>query len=77
MALKRVAKLNGYHLRTVGREYKSRYWLESRHWDLSSDAINFSYWHMKFVFKGYILPKQSTFFRVTTLWLTIGHPVWA
>ena len=31
MALKRVAKLNGYHSPTVGRKYKSRYLLESRH----------------------------------------------
>ena len=27
MALKRVAKLNGYHSPTVGRKYKSGYWL--------------------------------------------------
>ena len=46
MALKRVAKINGYHSPTVGQKYKSMYWLESRHWDLSSDAINFSYWRM-------------------------------
>ena len=31
MALKRVAKLNGYHSPTVGRKYKSRHLLESRH----------------------------------------------
>ena len=31
MALKRVAKLNGCHSPTVGRKYKSRYSLESRH----------------------------------------------
>ena len=31
MALKRVAKLNGYHSPTVGRKYKSRYSRESRH----------------------------------------------
>ena len=67
---------NGYHSPTIGRKYKSRYWLESRHGDLSSDAINFSYGHMK-VFLGYILPKKSIFFRVTTLWITINHPVWA
>ena len=50
MALKQVAKLNGCHLPTVGREYKSRYLLGSRHLDLSSDAINFSCWHVKRVF---------------------------
>ena len=43
MALKRVAKLNGYHSPTVGRKYKSRCLLESRHCDLSSDANNVSY----------------------------------
>ena len=58
MALKRVAELNGNHSPTVGRKYKSRYWIEIRHWDLSSDPINFSYWHMKgYFFKGYIYQK--------------------
>ena len=47
MALNRVAKLNGYHSTAVGRIYKSRHLLESRHRDLSSDAINFSCRHMK------------------------------
>ena len=51
MDLKRVAKLNEYHSPEVGRKYKSKYWIESRHWDLSNHAINFSYWHMK----GYFL----------------------
>ena len=45
MALKRVAKLNGYHSLTVWQKYKSRYWLEIRHWHISCDYINFSYWH--------------------------------
>ena len=31
----------------------------------------------KVIFLGCILPKQSTFFRVTTLWLIINNPVWA
>ena len=31
MALKWVDKLNGYHAPTVGRKYKSGYWLESGH----------------------------------------------
>ena len=61
MALKRVAKLNGYHSLTVGRKYKSRYWLESRHWDLSGDAINFSYWQMKLFFWLYFT-KNINFF---------------
>ena len=68
MALKRVGKLNGYHLPTFGREYKSFYWLESRHWDLSSDATKFSYWHMKGNFlkaKFYIYTWRSIFFLET------------
>ena len=56
MALKWVGKLNGYHLPTLGRKYKSSYQQESIHWDLSSDGTKFSYWHMKgYFFKGYIL----------------------
>ena len=43
MALKRVDKPNGCHSLTVGRKYKSMYWLERRHWDLSSDATSFPY----------------------------------
>ena len=43
MALKRVANINGYHSPTVEKKYKSSYWLESRHLDISSDAVNFSY----------------------------------
>ena len=63
MPLKMVAKLNGYHSLKVGRKYKSRYRLESRHLDLSSDASNFSYWHMIGYFcMVYILPKKSTVF---------------
>ena len=78
MALKRVAKLNGYHSPTVGIKYKSRHSLEIWHWYLSSDAINFSYWHLKdYFFKGYIWPKNLTFFQVTTLCFIINHPVWA
>ena len=78
MALKRESNLNGYHSPTVRRKYKSRYSLESRHWYISSDAIIFSYWYMKgYLFKGYILPKQSNFYRVTTVWLIINHPIWA
>ena len=62
MALKRVAKLNGYHSPTVGRKYKSRYSLESIHWDLSSDAVSFSYWQMKGCFFKAIFAQKSTFF---------------
>ena len=50
-------KLNGYHSLTVGRKHKSRYSLGSRHWDIFSDAIKFSYWHMK----GYFL--KATFYQ--------------
>ena len=69
MALKRVANINGCHSLTVGRKYKSRHSLESRHWYLSSDAIKIYYWQMKsYLYKGYILPKKSIFFRATSLW---------
>ena len=74
MALKWVNKFNGYHSPTVRQKYNSSYSLESRHWDLSNDAINFSYWHMIF-FKAYILPRDRIF-RVATLWLILNHPVW-
>ena len=47
MALKRVGEFYGCHSQTVGQKYKSRYSLESRHRDLSSDDINFSYCHPK------------------------------
>ena len=70
MALKRVAKLKGYHSPTFRQKYKSRYSLESRHWDLSINTINFPYWQMKAFFKAEFYQK------VTILWLTINHPVW-
>ena len=47
MAVKQVAKLGGCHSPKVGRRYKSKYFLESTHWDISIDVINFSYWHIK------------------------------
>ena len=73
MALKRVGEFYGCHSQTVGQKYKSRYSLESRHRDLSSDDINFSYCHPK-KNKAYILPKNQLFF-VTTLWPITNHTI--
>ena len=61
MALKRVAKLHGYHSLTVGWKYKSRYSLESIHWDLSSDAMIFSYLHVKGFFWLHFTKKIDIF----------------
>ena len=47
---------------------------ESRHWDLSSDVIKFSYWHIKGFFKA-TFDQKKTFFRVTTLWLITNHTI--
>ena len=62
IALKQVAKLDGCHSPTVGRKYKSRYLLESRHWDISSDAINFSYWRIRLFSFGLHFTQKTDFF---------------
>ena len=67
MALKQVDKLNNYHSTTAGQKYKSRYSLESRHWYLSSDAINFHYFHTK----GYFL--KATFDQNNQLFFSSRH----
>ena len=76
MTLKRLAKLDGCHSQTVKREYKSRYLLESRHWDLSSDTISFFHWHVKgyFILRS-ILQNKTTSFRVNTLWPITNHTI--
>ena len=66
-ALKRVANINGCHSPTFRRKYKSRYSLESRHWYLSSDAINFHYFHTK----GYFL--KATFDQNNQLFFSSRH----
>ena len=71
MSLKRLAKLNDYHSSTVGRKYKSRYWLESRHWYPSSDAINFSYSQMMFLLKATFYQKIDISFP----WRLPGHNI--
>ena len=77
MALKWISNLNGCHSPTVGQKYKSRYSLENKHWDISSDYIFFLINTQKVLFKSNLqMTKNSTFFQVTTFWLIVNHPVW-